>query len=283
MDWQPSGLRDKKIVFHVIFVLIISLAILFSGQGLSGYLSFLPSKIFYFPGELFDRGLKILTDAAHNNAELNAQLVSMATRLQLIDNALEENRRLRVLLGFEPPYGFRLLPAEISFVFGSGTPNTVRINRGVADSVRVNQTVVTRNGVAGRIGQVFEDFSIVYLLTEPRCRVAARLKRSREMGIIRYNLDRGMFLDNLPRQGDVLIGDTIISSGLGGYFAEGLIIGTVAEVATPEKEFFYDISVTPAVNFNGLDELYVLVQINLVQINQISEDQPSLLQTGEGN
>lgn len=259
MDWQPSGLRDKSILFHIVAVAVIGLAVLFSGQALSGKLSFVPTKIFYFPGDLFDRGLKILTDAAHNNAELNAELIALATRLQLTDNALEENRRLRVLLGFEPPAGYRLLPAEISFVFGSGIPNTVRINRGEADSVRLNQTVVTRNGVAGRIGQVYSDHSIVYLLTEPRCRVAARLKRSRELGIIRYNIDRGMYLDNLPRQGDVLVGDTIIASGLGGYFSEGLIIGTVLSAEAPEREVFYDIDVAAAVNFNGLDELYILV------------------------
>ncbi len=260
MDWRPSGLRDRKIIFHIVAVAVIGLAILFSGQSVAGYLSFLPSKIFYLPGELFDRGMKILTDAAHNNAQLNAELVSLTTRLQLSDDAREENRRLRVLLGFEPPVNYRLLPAEISFIFGSGIPNTVRINRGEVDSVRVNQTVVTRNGVAGRIGQVFSDYSIVYLLTEPRCRVAARLKRSREMGIIRYNLKRGMYLDNLPSQGDVLVGDTVIASGLGGYFSEGLILGTVASAEIPEKEFFYNIKIAPAVNFNGLDELYILVR-----------------------
>jgi len=99
---------------------------------------------------------------------------------------------------------------------------------------------------------------VVYLLTEPRCRVAARVKRSREQGILRYELGRGMYLDNCPRQGDVVIGDTVLTSGLGGIFPEGLVIGTVKRVDTPEKEFFYNIAVEPAINFNGLDELYVL-------------------------
>jgi rod shape-determining protein MreC len=75
-------------------------------------------------------------------------------------------------------------------------------------------------------------------------------------------MDRGMFLDNCPRQGDVVVGDTVITSGLGGIFPEGLVIGMVTGVESPEKEFFYDISVDPAVNFNGLDELYILTRGN---------------------
>ena len=61
--------------------------------------------------------------------------------------------------------------------------------------------------------------------------------------------------------GLVAVGDTIITSGLGGYFVEGLIIGTVSKIEVPEKEFFYDITVNPAVNFNGLDELFILVPL----------------------
>ena len=111
-----------------------------------------------------------------------------------------------------------------------------------------------------RVALVMEDYSVVFLLTEPRCRVAARVKRSREQGIIRYSMNRGMYLDNLPQQGDVVVGDTVITSGLGGIFPEGLVVGVVSDVHLREKEFFYDISISPAVNFNGLDELYVLAR-----------------------
>ena len=168
--------------------------------------------------------------------------------------------RLRALLGFVPPVGFRIVPAEIIGVYGEGVPNTVLINLGAEDSILVNQTVVNQSGVAGRVARVMDDYSVVYLLTEPRCRVAARVKASREQGIIRYSMSHGMYLDNLPQHGEVVVGDTVVTSGLGGIFPEGLVIGALTGVTSPEKEFFYDITVRPAVNFNGLDELYILVQ-----------------------
>jgi rod shape-determining protein MreC len=89
--------------------------------------------------------------------------------------------------------------------------------------------------------------------------VAARIQRSREQGIIHYGLRQGMYLDNVPRIGDVVVGDTVITSGLGGIFPEGLVVGEITHVGSPERGFFLDITVQSAVNFNGLDELYVLV------------------------
>lgn len=258
MDWRSSWLKEKKTLVHTIIALVLSLAVLLSGQSFTTLVGNITTTLFYYPFHKMKNTVGRLMVTADDNAALSTSVVELSQRLQMYNEILEENRRLRALLGFVPPAEFTIVPTEIIGVFGAGMPNTVTINLGAVDSIEVNQTVVNRNGVAGRIAMVMEDYSVVYLLTEPRCRVAARLKRSREQGIIRYELGRGMYLDNCPRQGDVVIGDTVITSGLGGIFPEGLVIGTVTQVELPEKEFFCDISVEPAVNFNGLDELYVL-------------------------
>ena len=218
------------------------------------------TRLFYYPFHKLKNTTHRLSVAADDNAALSASIVELSHRLQLYTDVLEENRRLRALLGFIPPAESRIVPTEIIGVFGAGIPNTVVINLGAHDSIEVDQTVINRSGVAGRVARVMDDYSVVYLLTEPRCRVAARVMRSREQGIIRYSLNRGMYLDNCPRQGDVVVGDTVITSGLGGIFPEGLVIGTVQRVEASEKDFFYDITIEPAVNFNGLDELYVLTR-----------------------
>jgi len=261
MDWRLSWLKEKKTLIHTIIALVLSVALLLSGERFTSLAGNITATLFYFPFHKLKNTIGRLMVTADDNAALSASVVELSQRLQVYNEVLEENRRLRALLGFVPPAEFKIVPTEIIGVFGAGIPNTVMINLGAKDSVRVNQTVVNRNGVAGRVAEVMDDYSVVYLLTEPRCRVAARLKRSREQGIIRYELGRGMYLDNCPRQGDVAVGDTIITSGLGRIFPEGLVIGTVKKVELPEKEFFYEITVDPAVNFNGLDELYILSRV----------------------
>jgi rod shape-determining protein MreC len=260
MDWRSSWLKEKKTLVHAVTVLVLSVAVLLSGTQITTYIGNFATSLFYYPFHKLKTTMTRVTLTANDNAALTASVVELSTRLQLYNDILEENRRLRALLGFIPPAEFKIVPTEIVGVFGAGIPNTVMINLGAKDSLMENQTVINRNGVAGRVARVMDDYSVVYLLTEPRCRVAARVKRSREQGIIRYGLGQGMYLDNCPRLGDVVVGDTVITSGLGGIFPEGLVIGTINQVEAPEKEFFYKISVDPAVNFNGLDELYVLIR-----------------------
>ncbi|MFH1701649.1 MAG: rod shape-determining protein MreC [Candidatus Zixiibacteriota bacterium] len=263
MDWQQSWLKEKQDAVHTVAVLLIAVFLLITGGGISKFICNISASVFFNPFQKIKNSLIILSDKQDANDILNSKLAELSVQMQFYNETIEENQRLRSLLGFVPPPSFKIVPAEIIGVSGPSIPNTVLINLGLSDSIEVNQTIINQNGVAGRIGEVLEDYATVYLLTEPRCRVAARVKRSREQGIIRYSLSKGLFLDNLPQQGDVAVGDTVITSGLGGIFPEGLVIGIIREIEDPGKEFFYNIKINPAVNFNGLDELYVLAKEEL--------------------
>ena len=243
---------------HTVAAIVIAVALIISGQRIAAPVGNFVTAVFYYPFQKIKFAADRLLQAAADNKALNTTTVELSNRLQFYNEIRAENERLRAMLGFIERAEYTVVPVEIISVIGSGIPNRLVINLGADDSIRVNQTVINRNGVAGRVAEVMDDYSVVYLLTESRCRAAARVKRSREQGIIRYDIGRGMYLDNCPQQGDVAVGDTIITSGLGGVFPEGLVIGTVKSVTAPEKEFFFDISVAPAVNFNGLDELYIL-------------------------
>lgn len=260
MEWRVPGFsRENRAIWHTALALILILVVLFSGEGLSGAAANAVTTVFYYPFHKIRAAMTRLEQSNAENDTLRTRVAELATQLQFYNETIEENRRFRALLGFLPPPGFRIVPTEIIGVYGSGIPNTVLINLGERHGVRINQAVITRVGVAGRVARVLPDYSVVYLLTEPRCRVAVRIQRSREQGIIHYGLRQGMYLDNVPRIGDVVVGDTVITSGLGGIFPEGLVVGEITAVASPERGFFLDIAVRSAVNFNGLDELYVLV------------------------
>jgi rod shape-determining protein MreC len=263
MEWRSSIFsREKRAYLHTFIVIVVSVAYLLAGPQISALTGNVATTLFYYPFFRLRDKISNLTKIAEDNEALRASLVELSARLQFSEETAQENRRLRTLLGFVPPPGFKIYPAKIIMVSGAGISNTVVINLGSKQMIRENQTIIDRNGIAGRVAKVMPDYSTVYLLTEPRCRVAARVKRSRELGIVRFSMRRGMYLDNVPRQADVHIGDTIISSGLGGLFPEGLSVGVVSSVESPERGFFSDIGIAPAVNFNGLDELYVLVQEN---------------------
>ncbi len=79
------------------------------------------------------------------------------------------------------------------------------------------------------------------------------------MGIVKYKMSGGMILDNFPLHGSIVVGDTVISSGLGGVYPSGLIVGYVTEVERDETEPFCHVKLTPAVNFHSVEEVFVLM------------------------
>ncbi len=215
-------------------------------------------RVFYYPFATIKNTILELDSVAEENKRLQRQLAEASMMLSMYIEAGRENARLRDVLGFEPPAGYRLVPAGVVSVAGSYMPVSAVINKGSADSVLVDQPVINRQGLVGRITSVATNFSIVQLLTDPSNRVAARLAASREMGIIKNTAREGMILDNFPIQGQIAVGDTILSSGLGGIYPAGLPVGMVTDVVRPELEPFYEVKVQPVANFRSIEELFIL-------------------------
>jgi rod shape-determining protein MreC len=67
-----------------------------------------------------------------------------------------------------------------------------------------------------------------------------------------------LVFDDVAVEAEVAVGDTIISSGMGGVFPEGLVVGTITGIATPTSAFFKQIKVAPAVDFSSLDNVIVM-------------------------
>ncbi|MCK4632722.1 MAG: rod shape-determining protein MreC [candidate division Zixibacteria bacterium] len=212
----------------------------------------------YQPFFIIKTSVSELFRSADERDELRQALVDASVRLSMLEEAARESERLRSVLGFEPAVGFQIVPARVVAVYGYELPVSAVINRGENDSVAVDQSIINRDGLVGRVVSVTPDFATIQLLTDPQNRVAARIDESREMGIVRYQTGEGMVLDNFPVQGNIKIGDGILSSGLGGVYPAGLRVGTVEGVERPEKQPFCRITLSPAVNFHNIEELFVL-------------------------
>ncbi len=243
---------------HFVSIILI-LAILFiAGKFVNPYLNQAVSAVFYSPFAKIKNNFLELKSVSEDNARLSQTLIDVSMKIAFYEEATLENDRLRSILGFDPPANYTLIPAKVISISGEFTPITATINKGTNDSIWIDQPVINQEGLIGRVSSVSPDFSIIQLLTDPSNRVAARVVSSREMGIIKYNTNTGMYLDNFPIQGDIAVNDLIISSGLGGVYPAGLTVGTVSEVIKEELEPFYKVKVTPASNFYSLEELFIL-------------------------
>ncbi|MDX9858372.1 MAG: rod shape-determining protein MreC [candidate division Zixibacteria bacterium] len=242
---------------HFSAVVVVSILLILNFPPVNGLISQAVIGSFYYPFAKLKNLVVRLSTVDRENERLRQALVDASVRLSRLEEAERENLRLRAVLGFEPPTGYSLLPAQVLSVSGGRVPTSAIINRGYRDSVYVNQPVINQEGLIGRINSVSPDFATVQLLTDPVNRVAVRVADSRAMGIAKFS-PRGMVLDNFPIQGDIGPGRPILSSGLGGIYPAGLLVGYVTEVERPAEAAFCDVTIEPAANFNSLEELFLL-------------------------
>ncbi len=243
---------------HLSAILVLSLVLIFGGSRVTGLVNGVIVTTFHYPFFKIKTTVEDLLTVNQENERLQLALVEASRKLSLLGEIERENLRLRTVLGFEPPAGYTLVPAKVIATIGEGLPIAAIINRGTTDSILVDQPLINEQGLIGRIISVSPHTATVQLLTDPAHRAAVRVADSREMGIVKYRVSDGLILDNFPVQGSIVVGNLLMSSGLGGIYPPGLVVGTITSVVRPEDEPFCEIRVESAANFNSLEELFVL-------------------------
>lgn len=176
---------------------------------------------------------------------------------------LAENVRLRSLAGFRQGYTqYQLLGASvIARDYGSWT-DTLVIDRGTDDSLARYMPVIVPEGLVGFVSEVYRTTARVQLITDPRTSVGAIVQRpsSRVVSIVQGNGSRSSVLTfvNLSRAADVLKDDTLVTSGYGGVYPQGLLIGRVSEVTDDPSTPAREAQVTPAADLSRLEEVFVI-------------------------
>jgi rod shape-determining protein MreC len=248
---------------HLTLIVFFSILLIVNAFGINQIISRSLINSLYLPFfNLKNLALQMGTISSENEL-LRQKLVEANTRVAILEESARENERMRSILGFEPPAGYKLLPAKVVTVdYGGNRPVAAVINKGARDSVAIDQPVVNQQGLVGRIKEVMNDVSLVQLLTDPSNRVAARISDTREMGIVKYRTGEGLILDNFPIQGSIHEGDLIVSSGLGGVYTAGLVIGLVKEIVREPDEPFCEVKLSSAATFSSVEEIFVLRSVS---------------------
>src|SRR2546430_11211158 len=177
-------------------------------------------------------GLKTLDEVERDNASLKVENRSLKATNQALRDVEHEVNRLRRALAYRERSVFRLVPAEILTRDSSTWWRTVTINRGKEDGVEGDMPVVTDEGLVGKTTTVSKSISVVLLVSDGNCKVAASVEGTREQGIVSGERVAGgltplLNLNFLSKQANLHPGQKAYTSGVGGVFPSGLLIGTV--------------------------------------------------------
>jgi rod shape-determining protein MreC len=192
--------------------------------------------------------------------QLNAQLSFDNMQLQ---DALLENLRLRELLAFREKTQYNLIPAEVVGHNPQSIVNGLLLNEGSSRHVEPDDPVLTADGLVGKIVIADENSSVCQILLDRNSRISAKIQRNRELGIIAWDGGAHFKLLYIAKTIDVLIGDVVLTSGYSRIFPENIQIGLVSQVTTDLEGLFQEITVLPSVNFNRLEEVFIVKQDSL--------------------
>ncbi len=152
------------------------------------------------------------------------------------------------------------LPAEVIAGDASTWSRTFLLRGGAEDGVRPNDVAVSSAGLVGRIMEVTPHTSRVLLITDARSAVDCLVQRSRAAGIVVGATENTCRMKYVAASHDLTVGDRVVSSGLGGVFPKGLLLGTVISVSKDTTEPFQRVMVLPAADLNRLEEVLILSQ-----------------------
>lgn len=192
--------------------------------------------------------------------ELLRREIQEARRLILeAEDIKRENERLRELLDLKSRFSYQSIPAEIIFVHRELSGNFYTINRGKVDGIEKNMPVVTPSGLFGKVYSVGNKSSVVIPINHPFSSVAARIVETGENGIIEGSRDGKLYLKLISKESTATIGMLVTTSGLGGVYPKGLLIGSITEIKSNPNKLDLEITVGPASNFDREEFLLVLL------------------------
>ncbi|MBV6479736.1 MAG: Cell shape-determining protein MreC [Ignavibacteria bacterium] len=238
-------------------LIVISLILLFSNDNTQ--IRYLRAVAVGFVGTI-QSGVSAVPNVFEiqkENEFLRAKNIELSNELSALKEARLENIRLSRMLGIKNK--------EISGVVSAGivnktliqSRNTITLNVGESDSVKINMPVITDDGLVGRIVSTSKNYSIAQILYNRNLSVSVKIQRSRVDGILNYDGSGNLLIKNVPKSADVKTGDLIITSEYSNYFPPGIPVGIVIEEGNLDN-LFKKIIIKPQVSFQELEEVFVL-------------------------
>ena len=276
------NLNDKRIPFGgqfnstmlLVLLLVISLVlvVVYAREGEEGPLHTIQDSTSALSSPLSSIGAASSSLAASATASLedltadgqtmNQLQESNATLSQMVvelEEYRQEANRLESLIGLHDAYGFTSVAARVTGYSSDSYNRIITIDVGSASGVTEGLPVMGTTGVAGQVISVSTYSSQVRLLNDAQSGVAVMLQSSRSEGILSGSVEGVLYLEGVDEGVEVTEGEAVITSGLGGGYFRGLVIGTVSKVEQRQGDATRTIVITPNASFDNISEVLVVL------------------------
>jgi rod shape-determining protein MreC len=213
----------------------------------------------------FDRVVLVIDRVAsawRENQSLHARIAQLELENQQLRSAGVENRLLRQQLDLPVAFDLPLKPVEVLALAGEPVPTAATLSAGARQHIRIGDAVVTRDGLVGRVGEVWMHQSRVVLLTDPNSAVACEIESTAVLGVLHAGMvpRQRLLLTGVATSDTVRIGQRVLTSGLSRRYTRGIPVGTVVRVERDPSGLTQQVDVEPAARLSRLRHAFVAPQ-----------------------
>jgi len=212
-----------------------------------------------------------LSVVADSLAKKNAELLSEAENAKFIKTILKDSVR-----SLETEQLFTFIEAKVISNSINKKNNSLSVNRGSIQGIQPSMGVIGANqtGVVGIVKSTSKNHSRVMSILHQQSIISAAIKRNNHFGSIiwRSSNPTNVNLIDVPKHAEIMIGDTVQTSGFSTIFPEGIMIGTVDTFWVPSGSNFFEIEVSLVNDLNKTKYVYVVDNLMKAELEQIQEE-----------
>ena len=205
--------------------------------------------------------IRNLTADQETLSELQAENERLRIRNVELEEAALTAERLQGLLDLQSAYSLQSTAARIISGSTDSWSSTVIIDKGTSSGIAVGMPVCDANGAIGMVIDCGPNTATVRLITDEGSRVSAMVQSSRAQGMVEGSATGQLKLTLIRVEQVIEVGDTIVTSGLGGVFPKGIPIGKVTAVERTPGAMYYDVVVEPFARAENLEEVLVITSL----------------------
>ncbi len=202
-------------------------------------------------------------DLKAENAKLKNELASSAQLIRDAESYVNENQSLKAMLGIvEENSDFEFAACLVVGSDQNGYSHTLTLNKGSTDNLSERDLVMTADGVVGYISELGLNWSKVTTILDSSCEIGAIVTRTQDIGVLDwdYSLSEDGLLKLAYLNTEVVLnsGDSVETSGVGGIFPKGVLLGRVKELRTESHGISQYAVLEPAVKVDEVSTVFVI-------------------------
>lgn len=205
-------------------------------------------------------GISDMISYREENGILRERLIQYGLLNAELAQTARENAQLRQMLAFARQSPHRLQAAEVISRGAASLLSTVTISAGSNQGVRINDPILSLDGVLGKVLSVAANAAVIHLVTDRNFRVSVKLGDTAVRGILRPTRDGRGLVDGVPPNSRIAVGDQVLTSGFSDIFPRNLPVAVVESVTDLPGENFSRITVRLNTQPSATEHVFVLME-----------------------